>query len=284
MKKLLLSVVIPTYQRLDLLSVCLERLNPVTQTIGSHSYEVIVTDDGQSVQAKAMIAEQYPWARWAPGPRRGPAANRNNGARQAIGEWLVFIDDDCIPDPGCLAAYEQAFQANSTASVFEGCTYVDRPRRSLAETAPLNESGGCLWSCNFAIRRDLFEEIGGFDPAFPYACMEDVELRIRLEKRQVQQIFLKEASVCHPWRQTKGWKAVKQYQESIFILLRLHPEMQKSINSRYYLSGLLRPILTSTLPGMIKFRGAGLGQAVIEHLGCLQMIVLTLIYPTGVNR
>ena len=55
-----------------------------------------------------MVNEEFPMVRWNEGPRRGPAANRNFGARVADGEWLIFLDDDCNPRPGFLAAYLKA--------------------------------------------------------------------------------------------------------------------------------------------------------------------------------
>ncbi|MFM6509421.1 MAG: glycosyltransferase family 2 protein, partial [Dolichospermum sp.] len=137
-------------------------------------------DDGYQSTAQEMIEQNYPWVKWVAGPGKGPAANRNNGAKYATGEWLAFTDDDCLPDPQWLASYGEAIANNKSYLVFEGRTYVDRPRKNLAETSPINESGGYLWSCNFSIQKQLFESLGGFDERFPYAAMEDVDLRLRL--------------------------------------------------------------------------------------------------------
>ena len=87
------SVIVPTCNRNDLLAKCLELLNPANQTI-KEVYEVIVTDDSKNNVAKALIEDIFTWAKWVEGPKRGPAANRNNGAKDAKGDWLIFIDDD----------------------------------------------------------------------------------------------------------------------------------------------------------------------------------------------
>lgn len=58
------------------------------------------------------------------------------------GEWLVFTDDDCLPDPQWLLAYYDGIKKDPKCKVFEGRTYVDRPRQSLAEIAPANDTGG----------------------------------------------------------------------------------------------------------------------------------------------
>jgi glycosyltransferase involved in cell wall biosynthesis len=93
-----LSVIIPTCNRNDLLAKCLARLQPDMQTLKGVDYEIIVTDDSTGEGAAALIAKQFPFVQWTPGPRRSPAANRNNGARLAKGELLVFLDVDCEPD------------------------------------------------------------------------------------------------------------------------------------------------------------------------------------------
>ena len=100
------SVVIPTYRRNDALARCLNRLMADRQDFPFARYEVIVADDGpDGDNARLLVENTYPWARWVPGPRRGPAANRNRGAAEASGEFLAFTDDDCLPQPGWLAAF-----------------------------------------------------------------------------------------------------------------------------------------------------------------------------------
>ncbi|MEQ8971695.1 MAG: glycosyltransferase [Coleofasciculus sp. C1-SOL-03] len=243
--KPLFSVIVPTYHRNDLLVKCLDCLSPDRQTLPIDQYEVIVTDDGSQSTAAAMIQECYPWAKWVAGLGKGPAANRNNGVKYAQGEWLAFTDDDCLPDPQWLTAYTQAIVVESPCLVFEGRVYVDRPRCSLAETAPTNESGGYLWSCNFAIQRQLFESLGGFDERFPYAAMEDVDLRLRLTNCGYQYSFIKAASVCHPWRQKPDYQQSKQRQESILLYLSIHPQELDNINSTYYVRAFLKSLLNN---------------------------------------
>jgi GT2 family glycosyltransferase len=269
--KFLFSVIIPTCHRNDLLARCLKTLAPGAQTLSVEWYEVIVTDDGSETTAEQMIRGQFPWVKWVPGPRKGPAANRNNGAKYAKGECLIFTDDDCLPDSNWLRAYMAAIQAHPEYFVFEGRTYANRPKQSLAEYAPINEAGGCLWSCNFAIRKEIFKIINGFDERFPYNAMEDVDLKIRLHKQGFQYRFVTNASVCHPWKSRYGWEELRRYQESTFIYLSIHPEEKKNINSRYYLEMALRTFVRSTIPGIIKFKGKGMRQAFLEQFHFIYM-------------
>src|SRR5438045_1828179 len=111
----LLSVIIPTCNRPHLLAKCLERLEPGAQALPHERYEVIVSDDGAEHSAQRLIAAHFSWAIHAPGPRKGPAANRNNGARRGRNEWLVFSVDDCLPDHNWLSAYTDAIGRNAAS-------------------------------------------------------------------------------------------------------------------------------------------------------------------------
>lgn len=267
------SVIIPTYQRNDLLAKCLDCLAPGVQTLSSEQYEVIVTDDGSEITAEAMIREKYPWAKSVPGPRRGPAANRNNGASYAQGEWLVFTDDDCLPDSHWLEAYARATIAEPNYLVFEGRTYVERPRVSLAETAPSNESGGYLWSCNLAVQRKFFEFLSGFDERFPYAAMEDIDFHLRIQKTEQRISFIRDASVCHPWRLKEGWRSAQRYRESIFIYLSIHPSELNTINFLYYLRLFVKNLKIISW-GLIKYKGKGIKESLIDCATFLKMAFL----------
>jgi GT2 family glycosyltransferase len=268
------SVIVPTCHRNDLLTKCLDRLAPDAQTLMADQYEVIVTDDGVQTTAEEVLRARYSWARWVPGARKGPAANRNNGSQYARGQWLVFCDDDCIPDTQWLEAYANAISANPSCLIFEGRVYVDRPRRSLAEAAPIFETGGYLPSGNFVCRKDVFKSLNGFDERFPYAAMEDVELRLRLTKAGYKFSFIREAAVCHPWRSRGGWKELKRHQASTFIYLSIHPSETSRLNASYYLSAFLRNFLQSTIPNGLKYKGSGLKHALLENVSSLQMAFL----------
>jgi len=195
---MLFSVIIPTYNRNDLVCRCIDRLLPGVQQFDVNDYEIIVADDNVSEELQGILSSQYPFVRTIKGPHRGPAANRNAGARAAGGRWLIFIDDDCIPSNFLLSAYEREIN-NGSAKVLEGCTVVDRKKQRFDEEAPYNWSGGNLWSCNFAIEKQFFFELEGFDENFLQPCLEDVDLRFRIEKL-ARIVFVPMAVVVHEWR------------------------------------------------------------------------------------
>jgi len=197
---MLLSIIIPTFKRRETLSVCLDHLAREMQKHSPDVFEVIVTDDAPGDDSPDPLSRDYPWVVLNRGPQKGPASNRNSGAKSARGEWLIFLDDDCLPQPTFLSAYIEAIHKNPDYFVFEGSTLAERPRMRLDEEAPINDQGGYLWSCNFLIKRKLFLEMGGFCESYPYACMEDVDFREQLKKRELKFLFVPKASVVHPWR------------------------------------------------------------------------------------
>ena len=210
----LISVIIPTCHRNDFLALCLDCLAPGVQSLPPEQYEVIVSDDGARSTAQQMVQEHYPWAKWVAGPRRGPAANRNHGASEAVGEWLAFTDDDCLPLPGWLEGYVQAL--DERVSVYEGKTTCAAGITSPLYQAPVNLTGGYLWSCNFLIRSSLFHDAGGFESDFQMPTIEDIDFYERLCQRGEQSQFVPAAIVDHPPRKIhSGRQTGKIYEAKV---------------------------------------------------------------------
>ena len=261
------SVIIPTKDRPESVARCISALSPAVQNADGFEFEVIIADDGNS------DAELPPWARRVTGPRAGPAANRNAGAFHAHGQWLVFVDDDCIPLPNLLNAYARAINENPTIEVLEGSVHADREKVSMNEYSPINTTGGLLWSCNLAVTKTLFARMGGFDPRFPYAAMEDIDFRYRLEKGEHRSLFVPDAQVCHPWRRRIGYAPHRQHQESTILYLTIHPEERARINSGYYVRLAVYGLFRDLLPEFVRFRGRGFAHAILEKLSYLHMAI-----------
>jgi GT2 family glycosyltransferase len=190
--------------------LCLNCLAPGQQSIADTLYEVIVTDDSKDNKAKFLINEKYPWVRWVEGPKRGPAANRNNGAQFAKGDWIVFIDDDCLPDANLLQEYRYAIEVYSGSFAFEGCIIPDDwglLKKDMTE-CPVNTTGNCLWSANICINKNLFEQIRGFDEQFVIAAQEDQDIFKRVKEHTAVH-FIKTAFVIHPVRIVRLSKKIR---------------------------------------------------------------------------
>jgi GT2 family glycosyltransferase len=194
-----ITVVIPAFEREARLRSCLVRLAPGAQSLAAGEYEVIVSDDSRSAEIAELVRREFPWARWIRGPRRGPAANRNSGANSATGDWIVFTDDDCLPSREWLFAFSEAMERDA-ADLLEGRTVC--PDRTNAATEEIIENlhGDNFWTCNLAVRREIFQALGGFDEDFREPAQEDLEFAARAKARGIEFRFVENAIVHHPAR------------------------------------------------------------------------------------
>ena len=240
----LISIVIPTCNRANDLLVCVAAL--VDKLPADESVEMLVCDDGRSSETKVRLAQNFPMVAWHQGPKIGPAANRNMGARNARGQWLIFFDDDIIPEPACLAGYLTAIGRQSAgSSVLCGATCRAETPSSLLWEAPHNPDGAILISCNMALPKSLFLELQGFDERFPTAAFEDTEFEARVRFLSIPIEFVPEAKVYHPLRThpspsglARRWEARVIYAYDLGatpakVLWRLPVHVAKVIVSRF---------------------------------------------------
>jgi GT2 family glycosyltransferase len=203
------SVVVPTCDRPTALAELLERLQPERLSVAPGSYELIVSDDGVTGASAQLVRARFPGVRFYAGPRRGPAANRNYGASRAIGEWLVFVDDDCQPTEGWLRAIAAEVAARPL-DVVEGKIVAIDKKTSIFRRDVENLRGDCFWSANLAVRREFFERIGGFDEDFLQAGGEDLELAHRFRTCGARTAFCTGAVVNHP-PHIMSWRAILEF-------------------------------------------------------------------------
>lgn len=199
MNQVFISIIIPTRNRSEELRQCLQALEP--QVAAYNDVELIVCDDSSDSVTKSMLAQEFPQFSCHNGPQRGPGSNRNVGAKQAKGEWLIFVDDDCLPRPTLLSAYRAKMEsfARGERVELEGATHRLPEKPNLLWEAPGNPNGGGMPSCNFAIPKWLYDESGGFDERFSFS-FEDMEFAARLKSTGVVVHFVREAAVDHPLR------------------------------------------------------------------------------------
>jgi GT2 family glycosyltransferase len=180
-----ISIIVPVYNGRAELGRCLAAL-----TEPSPAVEIIVVDDG-STDESGLVAARMGARVLTLAANAGPAAARNYGARHARGDVLFFVDADVVMGPGAVQRVAAVLEARpEMAAVFgsydaspaaEGI--VSRYRNLLHHF--VHQTGApdasTFWAGCGAIRRAIFEEVGGFDEKrFRYASIEDIELGYRL--------------------------------------------------------------------------------------------------------
>jgi GT2 family glycosyltransferase len=254
------SVVVPTYERPADLKVCLESLSYQNQ-VGAPSYEIVVSDDSKSDSSRILIKKYFTHVHWGKGKQNGPAGNRNTGVARAMGDWVVFIDDDCIAQKSYLMAYFKAIEENPNVDLFEGYIFPDRPKRTWAETCPENSSGGMFWTSNLCVRKRVFDELGGFDEDFEVA-FEDVDFAYRIQQIGKKTLFVKDAAACHPWRTLKkegnNWKPKGFEWKELELFIKKHPEAHEHSSPKIYAKHFVRMITKDLFFCLTKFRGRGM--------------------------
>lgn len=177
------SVIIPVHERPREIEACVAA---VRQAAPDGDVEIVVVDDG-SRDETADVIETLPVEQVRLPERSGAAAARNAGAARAGGAVLFFVDSDVLLHRDALARMRERFHAHPEVAAWFG-SYDASPSapglvsqyRNLLHhythqhAAPEASS---FWAGCGAVRRDAFEDVGGFDEA---ERVEDIELGMRL--------------------------------------------------------------------------------------------------------
>lgn len=241
-----LSVIIPTFNREQILKLTLERL---FAQVGEADMEIVVADDGSSVATQDVI--QAACAR-APFPvrliaqsNRGPAAARNLAIREASGDLLLFLGDDIFASPDLVATHLRVHAQHPSESVAVlGYTspapemrktalseYIERSGLQFAYQHiqdPNNVSYEHFYTSNVSLKRAFLLRFGMFDEEFPYAAYEDLELAYRLQSQHGLQIIFEPGARAYHFHPV----SIRQLEQrgffkgrSVVILNRKHPEV-----------------------------------------------------------
>ncbi|MEW7981045.1 MAG: glycosyltransferase family A protein [Candidatus Sedimenticola endophacoides] len=177
------SVIVPTHNRATLLGRALRSV----QAQSLPPLELIVVDDGSNDGTEALVARDFPAARYIRQSNHGVSSARNRGIRAARGEWIALLDSDDEWLPGKLEAQLGQLRTGDCLISHTEEIWV----RNGVRVNPMRKHrkyGGdifphCLPLCVISpsaalIHRDLFDRAGLFDEHLP-AC-EDYDLWLRI--------------------------------------------------------------------------------------------------------
>lgn len=227
------SIVVPVYGQIAHTLTCL-------RAIAAHpprtAFEVVVVDDGSPDDTAQVLANVEGLRFHRRAANGGFIAACNDGAALARGEYVVFLNNDTVPQPGWLDELLGTFATHpDTGLVGAQLLY---PDGRLQECGGIVFSDASAWNvgrfgdpsdprysyvrevdyCSgaaIAIRRALFEEIGGFDARYAPAYYEDTDLAFAVRERGLKVRVQPFAKVVHVEGATAGTdetRGAKAYQ------------------------------------------------------------------------
>jgi len=206
------SIIVPTYRRPDALAQCLRAIEGLD--FQRERFEVLVVDDGSADPPSDVVEALDPTldARLLRVSHAGPASARNSGARQARGRYLVFTDDDCLPQPGWLTAVDRWMAASDrpiavggrVINVLDDDIYAAASQGIVDFLYEYYGEHPAPWrfftSNNLALPRAQFLEIGGFDEGFKLVAAEDRDLCERWRAAGYDLQYAPDAVIGHAHR------------------------------------------------------------------------------------
>jgi glycosyltransferase involved in cell wall biosynthesis len=239
------SVVIPTYQRRD---VVVSSVRALAAQEDAPPFEAVIVVDGSddgTADALKALATPFPLT-VVEQPNAGRPAACNRGAAAASGELLLFLDDDMEAHPRLIAEHDRSHREGADAVIGHLPLHPDSPPGFLADAVgtwaehrleALRQRGGRIELGDFvtgqmSIRRDVFTSVGGFDTYFarPYGG-EDLDLGRRLAAAGHTLVFNGDAIswqryVITPRQLLRQWR---YFGRGAVLLARKHPDQIEKI-------------------------------------------------------
>ena len=230
------SIIIPTYNRPERLSSCLEAIALLDYP--RDRFEVIVVDDGSKIPLDLVVKplKNELDLKLLRQENAGPAAARNKGAAVAQGKFLAFTDDDCQPTPDWLTQFATGF-VDAPEAMIGGKTInaLDSNLFSAASQKlidylyeyynPAKGKDAFFASNNVAMPAANFKALNGFDVSFPLAAAEDRDFCDRWNLKYPM-LYAPEAKVNHYHKLSLAtfWKQHFGYGRGAFCFHQLRAE------------------------------------------------------------
>ncbi len=257
-----ISVIVPTYNRPKALKLCL--LSLARQSVLPD--EVLIADDGSGPETRDIVLDmqkklnhyflvKHVWQEDV-GFRKPRIINET--VRQSSGDYLVFIDGDCMAHRHFISSHVEMSDINTVLSgkrveigknltekllsqgrvlnyislelvldalmkgsrkVEEGIRIKNRAIRRLCHRDVITDDG--VWGCNFSLYRDLFIGVNGCDEDFLDGSIEDNDIGIRAinQGKNIRTVRAL-AIIFHLWHVSSWGFQNSKYQYNLMVLKR----------------------------------------------------------------
>ncbi len=230
------SVIIVNYNGGARLKQCLRSL-----LMGFDPSDEIILVDNASTDGSAEEVEQtFPGVRVIrSATNHGFGAGNNLGVRHASGKYLAFLNPDTVVEPGWLTALIQALEADPQVGLATSkILLLSEPGRINACGNDVHSSGltlcrglgmdrarfassdqvGAVSGAAFAVRRELYELLGGFDEAF-FMYMEDTDLSLRARLAGYHCVYTASSIVYHDYALRFGPQKIYVQERNRYLML-----------------------------------------------------------------
>ncbi|MCH5218359.1 MAG: glycosyltransferase [Muribaculaceae bacterium] len=235
------SLIVPVFNRADEVQALLESLDAQTD----RGFECIIVEDGSSLPCRKQcdnFSGHFP-LKYFHKDNEGRSIARNYGIDRADGDYLVFVDSDCILPPDYFASLRRALEATG-ADCFGG------PDAAHDSFTPLQKAinfamtsflttggirGGKVQlekfvprTFNMGFSREVYNRVGGFREMFS----EDIDMSTRIRRAGYAPVLLRDVRVYHKRRVSlrKFWRQVHVFGMSRITLQLLYPGSMKLVH------------------------------------------------------
>jgi glycosyltransferase involved in cell wall biosynthesis len=263
-----ISIVIPTYNRLDTLAHVVPTL--LAQDLPAAGFEVLVCDSMSNDGTReflASVSAEHPNVRHLPGAYSGRAAARNAGIAAARGDVVLFNDADILASPDLLSQHLRHHRKQQQIAVvgwevqvkdLEEYAYKrDRPEARGSLHKPTRKRLPWLYflTGNASVRREDLVQVGCFDESFTGYGHEDLELGYRLERAGITILYEPRAVNYHcqdvPHDDQK--EKMRLAGRSTVRFYRKHPDFAVQANLGMTPVSLGLHSVLEKLPGLLSF-------------------------------
>ena len=212
----LLSIIIPTKDRLNIL---IETLNYVIEATKNINTEIIIVNDSKT--NKIELPSKYKNFILLNNPKNGVASARNYGSLNSKGELILFLDDDMLISEDVLTVLISKTKENNKTIFLPNWTYPLITKENLNKTkfgrflnsveyTSLNgwlkikdfekneiyKHNGIASYC-LMFKREDFDMLGGYNENFPHAGFEDYDFSARVVKEKFDIYILPNSIIYH---------------------------------------------------------------------------------------